>query len=160
MNYKFKGLLCYLLGWIPCVIILFCVNDNTRNEYFNAAQALVLYVLNIIISIVIVPLFFLLMFINPGSLFALILSLNVVNLVFVIMGCVKVLNEDDPKLPFIGNLTEKIFKSKLDTFAFSNVSNSNGSTSYNYDPNTGEKINKDNSNNWKYDPNTGEKIDK
>lgn len=158
MSYKAKGLLCYLLGWIPCVIILFGVNDNTRDEYFNVAQALVLHLLYIIVCIFLIPLSIIVALSNPLIGFPLSKCVHILYVVLIVIGCVKTCNEGDSKIPILGDLTEKIFKSKLDSF--SSTSNSSTST-YNYDPNTGEKINNtNNKQNWKYDPNTGKKIEK
>lgn len=146
MNYKVKGLLSYLLGWIPCVIILFCINDNTRDEYFNSAQALVLHVIYVLANMFVVPLSIIAAFSNPLISLPLTGCVSILYIVLIIMGCVKSYNEESPALPVIGDLTEKIFKTKLDSFSSNN----------NYESKTNNSANND----WNYDPETGEKIEK
>lgn len=149
MSSKVKGLLCYLLGWIPCLIVMFGIDDNTRDDYFNAAQALVLHVLYFICNLVMIFIFF----INPFTGIFTYFALYIFYLVLIIIGCIKTCKEEDSKLIIVGDLTENIFKNKLDSFNLSNSINNN--VNYNYDPNTGERIN---NKNWNYDPNTGERI--
>ena len=146
MGDKGKGLLSYLLGWLGGLIVLAGMKNNTKRDVMNAAQGIIISVGNIIVSVAAgflgryVPFF-------PGIISILFFAL-------IIIGVVNVLSDKDPKLPVIGDIAESLFAKQLaDAPEFINP---NGGV--NFDPNTGEPINKQPEAN--FDPNTGEPINK
>lgn len=128
MDQKVRGLLAYLFGWLGALIILVAFKDNTRETNKHAAQAVVFYLiylvvaltlgfLNFIISLIIsfadnsaISIIFVLLSLLIGiACFA----LSVIGIVFKVMGMVKAYQEKEFNVPVISGLAEKIFKSKL-----------------------------------------------
>ena len=105
MNEKGKGIIAYAFGLIGGLIILLGMKDNTRNTRIHAAQAITMSVGAFAISMVAGFIPFI------GGLIATAVSL--LNLVLWIMGIIKVCNEEDPKLPIIGDFTMKIFAKQI-----------------------------------------------
>lgn len=104
MEEKVKGLLAYLFGWIGGLVILLAVKDNSQQTKFNACQAIVISVGNMLISMV-------LGFIPFVAIIATLVSLGA--LALNIIGMIKAYKEEDYEIPVISDLTRKIFKSQL-----------------------------------------------
>lgn len=99
MSEKSKCILAYVFGWVGGLIVLFAVKNNEKNTKFHAAQSIVLTVAYTLLATII------------SSLPLGIISDAVWGLYIVLMviGIVKVNNNEEPKLPVIGDLTESIF---------------------------------------------------
>ena len=160
MDNKGKGVIAYLFSWLGGIIVMFGFKDNDRKTVFHAAQSIVIGGAYSIVSIGIG-------FINVILALAIGFGIpfvswiiGVLYLVLMILGIVKVLNdEDDPKLPVLGDLTEKLFEKQInaapDTYVKPTVAR--------FDPNTGEPITTPATQpavTPKFDPNTGEPLDK
>ena len=106
MSEKAKSILSYIFGWIGGLIILFAIKDNERNTRFHAAQAIVLSLGYMLISViysnipVVIPFF-------STALWA-------IYIVGIIMGIVKANKEEDPELPVVGGITKSIFGKKIE----------------------------------------------
>lgn len=106
MNEKVKGIVAYLLGWIGGLVILLGMKDNTRNTRIHAAQAIVISGGAFAVGMVAGFIPFI------GGL--VVSAVSVLNFVLMIMGIIKVCNQDDDaKLPIIGDLTMKIFAKQI-----------------------------------------------
>lgn len=106
MSQKGRGILAYFFGWIGGLIVLLAMDDNTRNTRIHAAQAITLAVATIVIGMVAPFIPFI------GGLVS--TAVSIANIVLWIMGLSKVCKEaEDPKLPIIGDLTMKLFASKI-----------------------------------------------
>ena len=93
MSEKTKSILAYLFGWVGGLIVLLGMKDSSRNTKFHAAQSIVISVATIIIGFIPVVNF-----------------LSIAGVVFMILGIIKATKEnEDPKLPLIGDLTENLF---------------------------------------------------
>ena len=128
MDQKVRGLLAYLFGWLGGLIILVAFKDNTRQTNKHAAQAIVFYVLYLVVAIALGIINFVISMIvaiadNGGvsiifGLLSLVIgiicfALSVCGIVFKVMGMIKAYQEKDFNVPVVSGLAEKLFKSKL-----------------------------------------------
>lgn len=146
MDEKLKGVLGYLFSWVGGLIVLLAFKDNNRRIAFHACQSIVIglcavvasLVLSVFSSMTVLIIGFPLKFIF--AIFSAIASsaIGILYIVLMILGIVKVVNEDkDPKLPVIGDLTEKMFEKKINEFPEEYVSPDKPK----YDAETGKPIN-------------------
>ena len=108
MTERTKGILAYLLGPIGGWIILFYIQNTSRETRVNAAQSIIMGIAFILLLLVF-------------SIFALLIKTslltNLVSLcyfVLTIMGCVKAYNEKEFNIPIVTENALKIFASKID----------------------------------------------
>lgn len=145
MDEKLKGVLGYIFSWIGGLIVLLAFKDNNRKTAFHACQSIVIGLASVILSLALglftstsfIFAFFPFKFVI--SLFSAVLSsaIGIGVIVFMVLGIVKVLNEeDDPKLPVVGDLTLKIFKNKIEEYPEEYVSPSKPK----FDPETGKPV--------------------
>ncbi len=92
MDEKTKQILAYVFGPIGG-LIFFLLKDSSEETKYHSAQSLVIGGLALILSFV--PLF---------SYFV-----GIVWVVFIVLGIIRVVNEEDPKLPGISNLVDMLF---------------------------------------------------
>lgn len=145
MDEKLKGVLAYIFSWVGGLIVLLAFKDNNRKTAFHACQAIVIGLCVVVASLVlsafnIVSLFtvvFPFKFIF-GMLSAIASSaVGILYIILMILGIVKVANdEDDPKLPVVGDLTLKIFEQKINSFPEEYVSPDKPK----FDPETGKPV--------------------
>ncbi len=146
MDKKGKGLISYLLGWLGGLIVLFAFKDNDRKTAFHACQAITLSLALVVIDIAFGIVGAFVPYVGYISSLA-----SIVYLVFMIMGIVKAVNDEpDPKLPIIGDLTEKMFSNKINEFP------ETVTAAPQFDPNTGQPVNPQPQ--ASFDPNTGQPI--
>ena len=150
MDRKGKGLLSYLLGWVGGLIVLYAFHDNDRKTAFHACQSITLSLSQIVISFGIGFVMGIVAAFTGLPLSYLSSIVSILFLVLMIMGIVKAWNDEpDPKLPVIGDLTEKVFGAKINSFPETVVTQ-------NFDPNTGQPVNQQPQAN--FDPNTGQPV--
>lgn len=104
MSEKTKGVIAYIFGWLGGLIILLGYKDSEKGTKVHAAQAIVLSIAYMILSIVIgfVPI------INKfGGL------LGILYLVLVIIGAVKANKLEEYELPVISDLAKKWFDKQI-----------------------------------------------
>lgn len=106
MSEKGKCALAYIFTWVGGLIVLFGIKDNTRNTKIHAAQAIVIGIGYMIIVTVykFIPIYI--------PFFSKILY--GLYLVLVIIGIVKANKEEEPELPFVGEIAKSIFGKKID----------------------------------------------
>ncbi len=92
MNEKTKQILAYIFGPIAG-LVFFLLKDSSRDTKYHAAQSLTIGVLGLLLTFVPIIRYF----------------AGLAVLVFVIWGIVKVVNEEDPKLPGVSNIVDAIF---------------------------------------------------
>ncbi|MBR3210877.1 MAG: hypothetical protein IKF71_02945 [Bacilli bacterium] len=152
MSSKGKGVLSYLLGWVGGLITLFAFKDNNRKDVFHACQAITISVAQLAATIVIAVISAVLATVTGVSLGFVGWIIDILYCILVILGLVKVLNDEaDPKLPVVGDITEKIFEKKINETPEA----APAAPTANFDPNTGQPINQPQAN---FDPNTGQPI--
>ena len=152
MDRKGKGILAYLLGWLGGLIVLYEFKDNNRKDVFHACQAITLSVSEIVLSIAVGFVGGIIAFATGISFGLLSYVVYILYVVLLILGIVKVCNDEpDPKLPVIGDLTEKIFAKQINAAP---ETAANPATPR-FDPNTGQPITQPQAN---FDPNTGQPI--
>lgn len=106
MSEKSKSILAYLFGWIGGLVVLFVVKENERNTKFHAAQAVVIGLGYLFITVVyryipiVIPFFSTILW----GLY----------IVAIIMGISKANKEEEPELPVIGNVAKSVFGSKIE----------------------------------------------
>ena len=152
MDYKGKGFVSYFFGWIGGLIVLFAFKDNDRKTAFHACQSIVISVSQVAVNIVFGILGGI-MYATVGFDISFLSSIySILCFVLMILGIVKAMkNEADPKLPVVGDLTEKLFEKKLSEFP-ATVTPVNAK----FDPTTGQPINPQPT--PKFDPATGQPI--
>lgn len=96
MNEKTKQILAYVFGPIGG-LIFFLLNDSSKETKYHAAQ-----------SIVIGALSFLIGFVPIANIFV-----GIAALVFAVLGIIRAVNEEDPKLPLISNIVDAIFSKEF-----------------------------------------------
>lgn len=106
MSEKAKSILSYIFGWIGGLIILFAIKDNERNTKFHAAQAIVLSLGYMIISVIYSNIPVVIPFFST--------ALWGIYIVGIIMGIVKANKEEDPELPVVGGIAKSIFNKKIE----------------------------------------------
>ena len=106
MDDKGKGIIAYIFGWIGGLIVLLAFKDNNKKTTIHACQSIVASVAVMVINFIYGLLPFYIPFFST-----VIWALQIVVLV---MGIVKVVNNEDPELPVIGGLAKSIFASKID----------------------------------------------
>ena len=106
MDDKGKGVISYVFGWIGGLIVLLAFKDNNKKTTFHACQSITASVAFFAINFIygIIP-------ITIPFFSTVVWALQIVVLV---MGIVKVVNNEDPELPVVGSLTKSIFGSKID----------------------------------------------
>lgn len=100
---KLKGFLAYFFGLLGGLVVYFIAKEDEGALKFHAAQSMTLSIANYVLAVAcgFIPL--------AGELISLVIS--VIAFVLMIMGIIKVLQEDsEMELPIIGNLTHSIFK--------------------------------------------------
>lgn len=105
INEKTKSVLAYLFGIIGGLIILMTKNSEQRTK-ICAAQSITIFII-----------FYLLKFFSrftPWNLQYLNYILYGVYFLTIIFGIVKACNNEDPKLPIIGNLSISLFKKQIE----------------------------------------------
>lgn len=104
-NEKTKAVIAYLFGFISGLIILLS-NNTEKKTRIHAAQSVTLFLTYYIISVAygFVPI--------KISYFEGILVMAYG--VFSILGMVRACSDDDPKLPFIGDIATKVFKKQIE----------------------------------------------
>lgn len=106
MSEKSKSILAYLFGWIGGLVVLFVVKENERNTKFHAAQAIVIGLGYLFITVayryipIAIPFFSTILW----GLY----------IVAIIMGISKANKEEDPEMPVIGNIAKSIFGAKIE----------------------------------------------
>lgn len=154
MNNKVKGLLAYIFGCLGGLIVIFGFKDNDRKTVLHAYQSIVISISVIVLSVAVS---FINIFISAviGFDFSVLsLGVNILQVVFMILGIFKVVNNDpEPKLPIIGDLTMNLFGKAINAVPESVVP---AGAAPRFDPNTGRPINPQPQAN--FDPNTGRPI--
>lgn len=92
MNEKTKQILAYIFAPIGG-LIFFLLKDSSKETKYHSAQSMVIGGLSFILSFI--P------FLNY--------FVGIAWIIFVILGIIKAVNEEDPKLPGISNLVDMIF---------------------------------------------------
>ena len=153
MDRKARGVIAYLFGWIGGLIVGWGMKDSDRKTVFHACQSITISVINIAASFVLSFAFGMMAAFIGIDLSFLSSIVSILMLVLMIMGLVKAVRDDaDPKLPVVGDLTEKMFANKI------NSAPDTGAVGVTpkFDPNTGQPINPQPQ--AKFDPNTGQPI--
>ncbi len=107
MDNKGRGIISYIFGWLGGLIVLCAFKDNDKKTTIHACQAIIANVAYILINMIYrfipitIPLFSLVIF---GLYVAI-----------VVMGIVKVCNNEEAELPVIGNLAKSIFANKINS---------------------------------------------
>lgn len=101
MSEKGKVILAYLLGWIGGLVVLFGMNDSTRDTRFHAAQSICLSGGYFIITVIYNMLPIYIPFLST--------ALSIVYLLGIIFGIIKSNNNENPELPVLGGLTKSLF---------------------------------------------------
>lgn len=105
MDDKGKGIISYIFGWLGGLIVLLAFKDNDKKTVTHACQAItasvLIYIVRFIYAIV------------PFSIpyFSSVISLLLIAIK--VIGIVKVVNGDDPKIPVIGDIALSVFGSKI-----------------------------------------------
>lgn len=105
MNEKTKAIVSYIFGFIGGLVILL-MKDTERNTRFHAAQSITISILVFIINVAYafipftIPMFSTVLY---GA-----------QMVFIILGAVKAYKEEEPELPFIGNIAKSIFSKQIE----------------------------------------------
>ncbi len=101
MDDKGKGIISYIFGWLGGLIVLLAFKDNNKKTTFHACQAITASVGFIVIRSVygMIPIYI--------PFFSTVLW--ALNIVVLVLGITKVLNNDNPEIPVIGDLTKSIF---------------------------------------------------
>lgn len=100
---KLKGFLAYFFGLLGGLIVYFTAKEGEETLKFHAAQSMTLSIANYVLGIAcgFIP--------SVGGTIAAIVG--VVVFVLMVMGIIKVVNEDvELELPIVGDLTHSIFK--------------------------------------------------
>ncbi len=108
-NGKMRGIISYLFGWLGGLIVLVAFKDNDRKTTIHACQS-------ITASVAVFILNFALGFIE--GLFSIHIPfvgtvLWALQIVVLVMGIVKVVNNDAPEIPVIGDIAKSIFAKKI-----------------------------------------------
>lgn len=106
MSEKGKSIISYVFGWVGGLIVLFGIKDNEKNTKFHAAQAIVLSVAYMLISIVYRYIPITIPFFST--------ALWAIYIIGIIIGIVKANKEEDPELPVIGGIAKSIFGKKIE----------------------------------------------
>lgn len=106
MSEKAKSILAYLFGWIGGLIVLFAMKDNERNTRFHAAQAIVISVGYVLITLIYRYIPFTIPFFTT--------IVWAVYIIGIIMGISKANKEEDPELPGIGGIAKSIFGKQIE----------------------------------------------
>ena len=124
MDQKVRGVLAYVFSILGGIIVLCAFKDNTKETNFNACQSIVLGAIYFILSVVVgfVLGFIYGILVAAGAPFAGFLQV-IINLVswalrigflaLSLIGIIRAYQETEFSIPLIGDLTKKIFKSKL-----------------------------------------------
>ena len=107
MSEKGKQIISYVFGWLGGLIVLFGLKDNTKKTNFHAAQAIVLSAGYFIIIAVYNMLPIWIPFLST--------ALWICYIVFIVMGIIKISNDEKPELPVVGDLAKKIFEKQINT---------------------------------------------
>ena len=106
MDEKGKGIIAYIFGWLGGLIVLLAFKDNNKKTTIHACQSIVVSVGVIVINIVYGFLPITIPFFST-----VVWALQVA---CVIMGIVKVVNNDAPELPVVSGIAKSIFAKKID----------------------------------------------
>lgn len=133
MDDKVKGIISYVFGWLGGLIVLLAFKDNNKKTTIHACQAIVASVAVIIIRILygILPIYI-------PFFGTVIWALQIVVLV---LGITKVVNNDNPEIPVIGDLSKSIFSKMINEApdVANNNSNQNETTQTNQSNQTSEQ---------------------
>ncbi len=106
MDDKGKGIIAYIFGWLGGLIVLLAFKDNNKKTTIHACQAIVISVgftaINIIYGLI------------PISIPFFSTVVWALQIVLLVMGIVKVVNNEAPELPVVGNIAKSIFAKKID----------------------------------------------
>lgn len=118
MDEKTKGVLAYVFSIVTGIIFL-CLKDSSKTTKIHSAQAIVIFCLYIIASIVVSVLLTPILLVISWSMLGIISFLNFVIFAgyaaLIIWGIIKVVNEDDPALPVVNGIAMSIFKKAIET---------------------------------------------
>ena len=96
MNEKTKQILAYVFGPIAG-LIFFLLGDSSKETKYHAAQSIVIGAIAFIAGFI--P------FVG--------IAVGIAALVFVILGIIRAVNEEDPKLPLISNIVDMLFSKEF-----------------------------------------------
>ena len=106
MDNNGKGLLSYLLGWIGGLIVLLAFKDNDKKATTHACQSITMSIAVLAVNIIYMFL--------PISIPFFTRIVWAFQIVVIIIGIIKVVNDDDPQIPVLIDITKMIFGSKID----------------------------------------------
>ncbi len=106
MSEKSKSILAYLFGWIGGLVVLFVVKDNERNTRFHAAQAVVIGIGYLFITVIYRYIPIVIPFFNT--------ILWVIYIIAIIMGISKANREEEPELPIVSDIAKSVFGAKIE----------------------------------------------
>ncbi len=133
MDDKVKGIISYVFGWLGGLIVLLAFKDNNRKTTFHACQAITASVGFIVIRAVygMIPIYI--------PFFSTVIW--ALNIVILVLGITKVVNNDNPEIPVVGDLTKSIFGKKINDTpdVVNNSANQNGTTQTNQSNQTSEQ---------------------
>ena len=106
MDDKGKGIISYIFGWLGGLIVLLAFKDNNKKTTIHACQAITMSVAVMAVNIIygLIP-------VTIPFFSTVIWALQIVVMV---IGIIKVVNNDEAEIPVLGDLTKSIFKSKID----------------------------------------------
>ena len=108
MSEKAKAILGYFI-WIVALAFLLQSDTDHKTKIHNA-QAITITIASFAVAIIISIFSNIINAITGIGIFSLLTFLvYIAGFVFAIMGIVKAANDEDPELPFIGNITKSIF---------------------------------------------------
>ncbi len=106
MNEKVKCILAYIFSWIGGIVVLYGLKDNERNTKFHAAQAIIIGLGYIIITVAYRFLHIYIPFLSTG--------LSVLYILCIVFGIIKACNGENPELPIVGELAKSMFGKKIE----------------------------------------------
>ena len=105
MSDKAKGIISYIFGWIGGLIVLLAFKDNNKKTTIHACQAIVasvaVWAANVIYNFIPVSIPFF------GTI------VWAFNIMVLIVGIIKVVNNDAAEIPVLGDVTKSIFAKKI-----------------------------------------------
>lgn len=105
MDDKAKGIISYVFGWIGGLIVLLAFKDNNKKTTIHACQSIIasaaVFVINTIYRYIpiYIPFFSTVMW--------------ALQIIVLIVGIIKVVNNEEAELPVLGNLAKSIFAKKI-----------------------------------------------
>ena len=106
MNEKTKAILAYIFGWVGGIIVLFGLKDNEKNTKIHAAQSIILsggyWVLLIVYRYI------------PFTIPFFSRIVQAIYAIGLIIGIIKACKDEDPEIPVVGDLANKLFSKKIE----------------------------------------------